>query len=111
MKTLFRILKATVVTAVCLLVLKTAYSYFLAESLLGPTVEQVVKLCFLALSAIALLLYLYCFTSYIVDACRARAKKKKEAKKGPSPTVQLTIGEQDAPRLYDDDAPVASVKE
>ncbi|MBQ8611336.1 MAG: hypothetical protein IJ412_06460 [Oscillospiraceae bacterium] len=110
MKTLFRFFLATVVCMACLLVLQTAQEYFVAESLLGATVEQVMDVCFKVLAWVTVILYVWCVLGYIVDAIRdivRRSKAKKNAVRSSSGVV-LTISESDTPKLYDDAAQEAA---
>lgn len=111
MKTLFRFFLATVVCMACLLVLQTAQEYFIAESLLGTTVEQVMDLCFRVLAWVTVILYVWCVCGYIVDAIRdivRRSNARKNAARSKSGVV-LTISENDTPKLYDDAAQEAAV--
>ena len=106
MKTLFRFFLATVVCMACLLVLQTAQDYFVAESLLGSTVEQVMELCFKILGWVTVVLYVWCVVGYIVDAIRDIVRRSKARKKNArrKKGVVMTIGEPEAPKLYDDAA-------
>jgi hypothetical protein len=102
-KTLFRLLVTTAVAAGCLYVLREAQIFFTMESLLGPTVDRVVELCFLALGAATVLIWFFCSVGFLVDAIRwliRRQRAKKQAKNRTG--VLMTIGAPEEHRLYDD---------
>ncbi len=105
MKTAFRMLVSTAVTAAILYVLRLTHVYFTAESMLGPTVDQVVERCLQVLAVVCVLLYLRCWVSLLIDAVRRRRAARKtaavEAAAEPSPSVRLSIAEEQPARLYD----------
>ena len=103
MKTLFRLLVTTAVAAGCLYVLREAQIFFTMESLLGPTVDRVVELCFLALGAATILIWFFCTVGFFVDAIRWLLRRNRAKKRAKNRTgVMMTIGAPEAPHLYDD---------
>ena len=102
MKTLFRMLVTTAVAAGCLYVLREAQTFFTTESLLGPTIDRVVELCFLALGAVTVLIWFFCSVGFLVDAIRWLLRRNRAKKRAKNRTgVLLTIGEQEGHHLYD----------
>lgn len=104
MKTLYRLLVSTAVAAGCLYVLDKAGAYYEAESLLGPTVDRVVEVCFAALGIVTVLIWVSCFVGSLVDAVRwagRRSKAKKREEEQAKSGVVLAIGAQEPPHLYD----------
>ncbi len=104
MKTLYRLLVTTAVAAGCLYVLNKAAVYYETESLLGPTVDRVAKVCFAALGVVTVLIWFGCSVGFFADAVRwavRRSKAKKRAAEAAKSGVVLAIGTQEPPHLYD----------
>ena len=102
MKTLFRMLVTTAVAAGCLYVLRKAQIFFTMESLLGPTVDRVVELCFLALGSVTILIWFFCSVGFLVDAIRWLLRRNRAKKRAKNRTgVMMTIGAPESPHLYD----------
>lgn len=92
MKTVFRMLISTLATAAVLYLLRFTYTFFVAESMLGATVDHIVVLCLLALAAVSLLLYLRCWLSLLVDGIRWLVRKSRRRQPVAATTgVQLNI--------------------
>ena len=102
MRTLFRFLVTTAVAVGCLYVLREAQIFFTMESLLGPTVDRIVELCFLVLGAVTVLIWFFCSVGFFVDGIRwlvrrQRAKKREKNRTG----IRMTIGAPEGHHLYD----------
>ncbi len=91
MKTIFRMLISTLATAAGLYLLRFTYTFFVAESMLGATVDHIVVLCLLALAVVSLLLYLRCWLSLLVDGIRWRVRKSRRQPVAATTGVQLNI--------------------
>ncbi len=109
MKTAFRMLVSTAVAAAVLYVLHITHDYFVAQSMLGATVDHVVTMCFQLLALVTVLLYVRCWLSLLWDGICALVRRCKARRSTAKTGLKMTI-EADAPaRLFDREAEDASV--
>lgn len=95
MKTAFRMLLSTLATAAILYLLRYTYTFFIAQSTLGATVDTIVVWCLAALAILCVLLYLRCWLSLAFSGLR----RLRQAKKAPAPAQQPAAAPEAAVQL------------